>query len=92
MGFLLAGASKLPWRRFILYDIAGATIWGVGHTVLGFFIGATFETWEPYLTRFGLVLGALLIGYVILHRRRQKRREAELLAAAEGDGDGAPGI
>lgn len=89
VGFLLAGAAGLPWRRFILYDIAGAAIWGIGHTVLGYFIGATFETWEPYLTRFGLVLGALLVGYVILHRRRQKRREAELLATAGGDGDGS---
>lgn len=76
VGFLLAGAAKLEWRRFIVYDIAGAAIWGVGHTVLGYFIGATIETWEPYLTRFGLLLGALLVGFVLFTRWRRKRKEA----------------
>ena len=76
VGFLLAGAAKLEWRRFIVYDIAGAAIWGVGHTVLGYFIGATIETWEPYLTRFGIVLGALLVGWIVFTRWRRARKDA----------------
>ena len=74
VGFILAGAAKLEWRRFIVYDIVGAAIWGVGHTVLGFFIGATIETWEPYLTRFGVVLGALLVGWIVFTRWRRARK------------------
>ena len=76
VGFILAGAAKLEWRRFILYDIAGAAIWGIGHTVLGYFIGATIDTWEPYLTRFGLVLGALLVGWIVFTRWRRARKDA----------------
>ena len=76
VGFLLAGAAKLVWRRFFVYDIAGAAIWGVGHTVLGYFIGATIETWEPYLTRFGIVLGALLVGWIVFTRWRRARKDA----------------
>ncbi|MFM8945028.1 MAG: DedA family protein [Actinomycetota bacterium] len=83
VGFILAGAAGLPWRRFIVYDVAGAVIWGTGHTVLGYLIGATYKTWEPYLTRFGLALGALLVAYIVWHRRRDKRREAAALAEIE---------
>ena len=74
VGFLLAGAAKLEWRRFIVYDIAGAAIWGIGHTVLGYFIGATIETWEPYLTRFGVLLGVLLVGWIVFTRWRRARK------------------
>lgn len=74
VGFIVAGAAKLEWRRFIVYDIAGAAIWGIGHTVLGYFIGATIKTWEPYLTRFGVLLGALLVGWILFQRWRRARK------------------
>ena len=62
VGFILAGAAGLPWRRFIVYDVAGAAIWATGHTVLGYLIGASYERWEKYLTPFGLLILVVLAG------------------------------
>ena len=31
VGFIVAGVAKMEWRRFIVYDVAGATVWGIGH-------------------------------------------------------------
>ena len=28
VGFIVAGVAQMEWRRFIVYDIAGATLWG----------------------------------------------------------------
>jgi undecaprenyl-diphosphatase len=39
VGFIVAGVSKMPWKRFLAYDIAGATIWGIGHTLIGYALG-----------------------------------------------------
>ena len=76
VGFILAGAAGLPWRRFIVYDVAGAAIWATGHTVLGYLIGASYERWEKYLTPFGLLILVVLAGLIGLTKVRAARRTA----------------
>lgn len=36
---VIAGASKMPYRVFLAYDIVGAVAWGVGLTVVGYHLG-----------------------------------------------------
>ena len=47
VGFIVAGVAHMEWRRFIVYDIAGASLWGIGHSVLGYALGASYQRWEP---------------------------------------------
>jgi undecaprenyl-diphosphatase len=61
VGFILAGVAKMDWKRFFAYDVAGALIWGVGHSVLGYALGASYERWERYATPVGLGLLVLLV-------------------------------
>ena len=35
VGFIVAGVAGMEWKRFIVYDVAGAVLWGIGHSVLG---------------------------------------------------------
>ena len=81
VGFILAGVAHMEWRRFILYDVAGATIWGIGHTLLGYFLGASYQRWEKYLTPIGLgILVVLLLaigGSKLLAARRKMKEELE---------------
>jgi membrane protein DedA with SNARE-associated domain len=81
VGFILAGVAHMEWRRFILYDVAGAAIWGIGHTLLGYFIGASYERWQKYLTPIGIgllvVLFLLIGGSKLLAARRNVREELE---------------
>jgi len=80
-GFIVAGAAQMEWRRFIVYDVIGATLWGVGHTLLGYFLGASYERWEKYLTPFGIGLAVILLvlvgGSKMLGARRRVREELE---------------
>jgi len=35
-----AGVGKMPYRHFVQYNIIGAVFWGVGVTMLGFWLGS----------------------------------------------------
>ncbi|HZD80416.1 MAG TPA: DedA family protein, partial [Actinomycetota bacterium] len=61
VGFILAGVARMPWRRFFLYDLAGAVLWGVGHSILGYAIGASYERWKRFLTPAGLAILLVLL-------------------------------
>jgi undecaprenyl-diphosphatase len=91
VGFIVAGVAHMEWRRFIVYDLAGAVLWGIGHTLLGYAIGASYERWKQYLTPAGLgvlVILGLLIGAsrLIAARRRSVERGGEGLPEGEDEG------
>ncbi len=81
VGFIVAGVAHMEWRRFIVYDVAGAAIWGVGHTLLGYFLGASYQRWERYLTPIGVALLVVLLlligGSKLLAARRKVKEELE---------------
>lgn len=79
VGFIVAGVAHMDWRRFIVYDVAGAVLWGVGHSVLGYALGASYQRWERYITPGGIVVLALLLlligGSKLLSARRRMKEE-----------------
>jgi undecaprenyl-diphosphatase len=85
VGFIVAGIAHMPWRRFLAYDVAGALIWGIGHSVLGYALGASYERWERYATPVGLGLLVVLLFLVgaskLLAARRKLRRSLEEVPA-----------
>ncbi len=46
---LLGGVGKMPYWTFLAFDLAGCALWGVGVTVLGYFLGATVPHIDTYL-------------------------------------------
>jgi hypothetical protein len=59
VGIILAGVSEMPWKRFFLYDIAGAVLWAIGNATLGYLAGASYPTWERYANQ--IVLGIIVV-------------------------------
>ena len=82
----------MEWRRFIVYDVAGAVIWGIGHSVLGYALGASYQRWEKYVTPIGIaILGILLLligGSKLLAVRRRMKEELEDIEPLEHDLEG----
>jgi membrane-associated protein len=41
-----AGAVRVPYRTFLLYNVAGGLIWGVGYCLLGYLAGSAYGAVE----------------------------------------------
>jgi len=80
VGIILAGVSEMPWKRFFMYDVAGAVLWAVGNSLLGYLAGRSYDTWEGYANQIvlGIVIVAALVvgGSKFVSWRRSKKTEA----------------
>lgn len=73
----VAGASDMPYRKFVLYDGLGAVLWTIAFVTLGYLAGASWRVVEQWISRSGLILGALvLVAGAVLWIRRRRRRQA----------------
>ncbi|PZG23458.1 DedA family protein [Micromonospora craterilacus] len=82
----LAGALHVPYRRFLLANVAGGLVWAFGTTYLLFTVGRAAEHWLKDLSWAGLVV-AVLAG---LTSTWWLRRRARRLAPAESPDDAEP--
>jgi len=76
----VAGASDMPYRKFVLYDAAGAVLWTIGFVALGYLVGASWQVAEKWISRGGLLLAGILlaVGLVVwLGRRRRTQKLKE---------------
>ena len=68
---LLAGTGRFPFKRFLLYDLAGEAIWVFGYGGLGYLFGTQWEVVSDFISNFGgLVLGlvVLVAGFLLALR------------------------
>src|SRR5205809_3476862 len=72
---LFAGASKMPWRVFVVYNIAGAILWSVVITMLGYLFGQSLPLLVKWVGRSGtiLLIAVLVIGVVAWRIRKHRR-------------------
>ncbi len=75
----LAGLSRMPYRTFLLYNAAGAIVWGTGATLLGYFAGASYQRVAQTVGRgsAGLLVLLVLVGVVVWHRRKARGASCE---------------
>jgi membrane protein DedA with SNARE-associated domain/membrane-associated phospholipid phosphatase len=57
----IAGSSGVPYRVFLPYSVAGATVWVVGFVVLGSAAGGSWRVIDRWAGRAGLILLGLLV-------------------------------
>jgi membrane protein DedA with SNARE-associated domain len=75
-----AGIARMPLRGFFLQTFLGATIWGGALIVLGYYVGANWETFARTLKRVDLLIGTILVlalvalGIRFVVRRRRERQ------------------
>ncbi len=70
----VAGASRMPYARFLAFNAAGAVLWTAGCLALGYFLGESWRVAERWVGRAGLVVGVVVVAAVAWTWRRQRRR------------------
>ena len=74
-----AGIARMPLRDFFLQTFLGSTIWGGTLILLGYVIGANWETFAKQLKHVDLLIGVILVlalvalGIRFVVRRRRER-------------------
>ncbi|TDD93569.1 DedA family protein [Actinomadura rubrisoli] len=92
----LVGSSRLPYSKFLLFNVIGGVVWVLTFTLGGFFAGEAFDHAAKLAGR-GLAIGlavaavvALVVWSVRKHRREaDEEAEVEAEEAAEEAAEGA---
>lgn len=84
-----AGVGRMPYRRFLFFNVLGALLWGVGLTLVGWgaaHIPGVADLVTEYIeVVFLVVIGMAVIGigWHLGHEQWEKRKEAKAAAAGE---------
>lgn len=63
---IVAGASKMEYRRFISFNLIGAFLWSVGVTYAGYYLGHVFESMGLEIDQVLLPIVAVIIVISVL--------------------------
>lgn len=72
----LAGMSRLPYLRFLAWNVAGGVLWATGFVLLGYLAGSQYHRVERYANYAGIALLVLIIG-VVLYRKHRNRHSRQ---------------
>jgi membrane-associated protein len=90
----LAGATRMRWTSFLLWNALGGITWAVTIGLIAYFLGHSAGNVIETFGLFGLaaVLVAIISGFVLhrRHRRRTAQGAAEQAAPHPGDAAGDP--
>jgi membrane protein DedA with SNARE-associated domain len=86
----IAGASGLPYRRFIPYSIIGTGLWGSFYTLLGYFFYRSFDKVAGIAGRatfvFACLVGLILASVWTYRRLRHEEQRRRLMAWLDRQG------
>src|SRR6478752_6663987 len=72
----LAGATRMHWRSFVLWNALGGICWATAIGLIAYFVGRSADNAIQTFGLFGLVAAAFaLVGLFVFHRRTRRRRE-----------------
>lgn len=70
---LVAGVGKMRYRRFLAFNVVGATIWGAGVILLGHWLGSRIPNIDKYLLPAVLLASVFTFSPMIYHIASDKR-------------------
>jgi undecaprenyl-diphosphatase len=74
-----AGMSEMPYRKFLLYNAAGGTLWAVIVTLVGYFFGQSWQLIDKWIGRAGvfvLFMVLIIFGFGYLYKKLADNKEA----------------
>jgi membrane-associated protein len=75
----LAGVSRMPYRRFLLFNAIGGVVWGITFCLVGYLAGNSYQAVEQTVGRWGAIgtAAVVVIALLIWHFRRRSARGRE---------------
>lgn len=82
---VLAGVSKMDYRKYVAFDIVGAILWGGGVTVLGYFLGNVAFIRDHVEAIFLLIVFVSILPGITAVAKKLLGRNAPEAGTAEAD-------
>ena len=70
----LAGTSRIPYRSFLFFNMAGAVTWVVTTAVVGYLVGGSYRAAERRLSLISFGILAAVVGVVLYRVARRSER------------------
>jgi membrane-associated protein len=86
----LAGVSRMPYRRFLLYNALGGIAWGTTFCLVGYLAGNSYEAVESRIGIWGTLLSVGIVVAVLIAWRVRRRLAARRNSSAGGEPHGVP--
>jgi membrane protein DedA with SNARE-associated domain len=72
----LAGVLRMPWKKFAVFNFAGAALWVSAVSLAGYFCGSRWGMLMYFMKRFDLALGGMLVVLLAAAWWRSRRAQA----------------
>ena len=86
---IVAGATGMPWPRFVLFNAIGGALWVGIWTAAGYYAGDHIHAIEAAISRYQgyAIAGAVVLGalYLLYRWRKHKRERAEDAASSDSN-------
>jgi membrane-associated protein len=72
-----AGVAKMPYPRFLAFDVPAIALWAAGITLIGYVFGENLDLVDKVVSRFGYLMLGLLVAFFVgrfAWRKWQDRR------------------
>ena len=79
----LAGATRMPWRSFLLWNALGGITWAIAVGVIAYYLGHSAENAIEAFGLYGLAAVLVAIASTLYLHRRHRRRKSPRGRAAE---------
>ena len=70
---IIAGLSDMTWKKFLVFNSIGATLWVILWSLIGYFAGQNIDIFLKYQLIFSIGIGALIVLYLIYRIIKKKR-------------------
>ncbi len=68
---IVAGIGRMPYQRFVAFNLLGAALWAVGFTRAGYWLGNVIPSIDRYLLPIAVALVLASLAPTTLHLRRE---------------------
>lgn len=69
----LAGVLRMPWKRFVVFNFLGATVWVSVISCVGYFFGRHWERLERGMNRIDVIIAIVVVLVVVFLWWRSRR-------------------
>ena len=63
---LSAGATHMPYRRFLAFEMVAALLWNIGFSLLGYLAGAEYDRIMQIVERAGWIIAVVVIAGLLI--------------------------